>query len=99
MPFRYHNERVEILLIETGQPKKNPGKFIVPAGGIDPGETARAAAVRETEEEAGVRGTVLCELGFYMDNASNTTTTMYLMEVTQVLGDQEYEEGKKGRGR
>ena len=72
---------------------------MVPAGGIDPGETAREAAVRETEEEAGVKGKVLCELGFYMDENSNATTTMYLLEVTEILGAKDYEEGQKGRKR
>ena len=41
------------------------------AGGIDPGETSMEAAVRETEEEAGVKGRIVCEIGVYYDEISS----------------------------
>ena len=37
------------------------------AGGIDPGENSMQAAMRETEEEVGVKGRIICELGTYFD--------------------------------
>lgn len=35
----------------------------LPKGHIEPGETAQAAAIREVEEETGIRGTILQALG------------------------------------
>ena len=45
--------------------------LIFVAGGVDPGETSVQAAIRETEEEAGVKGRIVCELGVYEDRGSN----------------------------
>lgn len=35
---------------------RHPGKWILPAGTLEIGETPEGGAVRETEEEAGVSG-------------------------------------------
>lgn len=53
-----------------------PGRWVVPAGGIDHGETPEEAAVREAHEEAGVRARpgsarLLC----WVDNAAKRTRT------------------------
>ena len=45
-----------------------------PAGGIDPGETSQFAAVRETEEEAGVLGEVVGDLGWFEEEKANSDT-------------------------
>ena len=35
---------------------KDPNRWVVPGGGIEPTEDTRVAALRECEEEAGVTG-------------------------------------------
>jgi 8-oxo-dGTP pyrophosphatase MutT (NUDIX family) len=48
------------LLVEASTTR---GLWVLPKGHIEPGETAEAAAVREIEEEAGVRATVVARAG------------------------------------
>lgn len=47
-----------VLLIQRGRPP-NAGKWTVPGGGVETGESMREAALRELEEETGLR----CTLG------------------------------------
>jgi len=58
--FRHDRAGISILLVRA---KRDPSKWIFPKGHIEPGETARAAAIRETREEAGVRGQAFGEIG------------------------------------
>ena len=51
---------MSVLLVSS---KKEPGNWIFPKGHVEPGETAREAALRETEEEAGVDGDLLGPVG------------------------------------
>jgi 8-oxo-dGTP pyrophosphatase MutT (NUDIX family) len=51
---------ISVLLVSS---KKEPGHWIFPKGHVERGETALEAAVRETEEEAGVVGTLLGPVG------------------------------------
>jgi ADP-ribose pyrophosphatase YjhB (NUDIX family) len=51
---------VSVLLVSS---KKEPGNWIFPKGHVEPGESAREAALRETEEEAGVTGKLLGPAG------------------------------------
>ncbi|MEA2463510.1 MAG: bis(5-nucleosidyl)-tetraphosphatase [Acidobacteriota bacterium] len=51
---------VSILLVSS---KKEPGNWIFPKGHVERGETAPAAALRETQEEAGVDGELLGPAG------------------------------------
>ena len=48
------------LLVEA---RRNRGVWVLPKGHIEPGETEEAAAVREVEEEAGVRAAVVARAG------------------------------------
>ena len=48
-----HEERLALVRVEERNGRR--GVLDLPGGGIDPGETARAAATRETAEEAGLR--------------------------------------------
>jgi len=52
IPYRVHEERVEIALVTSQSGKR----WVMPKGSLDDGEDAMDAAVRETEEEAGLIG-------------------------------------------
>ena len=58
--IRRRDGSVQVLLITA---KSRPKQWIIPKGHIEDGETAPAAALRESEEEAGVRGQVVGYLG------------------------------------
>jgi 8-oxo-dGTP pyrophosphatase MutT (NUDIX family) len=58
--FRVIAGAPQIMLVRA---KKNPEHWIFPKGHIEPGETAEIAAARELEEEAGVRGESLGQIG------------------------------------
>ena len=58
--FRRNGAGISILLVRA---KRDPSAWIFPKGHIEPGETARATAVRETREEAGVQGEAIGEVG------------------------------------
>jgi len=74
-------ERKELLLVSASS--KNG--WIVPAGGIDPGETAIQAAVRETHEEAGALGDVGSCVGVFRDDERKTMTHVYALIVRQLV--------------
>jgi 8-oxo-dGTP pyrophosphatase MutT (NUDIX family) len=84
IPFRIRDERVEIALVTTLSGKR----WVIPKGSLDEGEQSRDAAIRETEEEAGLIGDVEPKpLGRYNFTRSNETymVEVYLMRVTMVL--------------
>ena len=58
--FRGSGRDLKILLVTS---KKQQGFWIFPKGHVEPGETAAAAGVRETQEEAGVSGDLLGPAG------------------------------------
>jgi 8-oxo-dGTP pyrophosphatase MutT (NUDIX family) len=58
--FRRDGAGISILLVRA---KRDPSAWIFPKGHIEPGETARATAVRETMEEAGVHGQAIGGIG------------------------------------
>ena len=56
--FRERDGTVEVLLIKPGGPfwrGKDAGAWMIPKGMIEPGEAPAEAALREFEEETGVR--------------------------------------------
>ena len=82
--FRFTKDRkdIEILLIQDSK-----GRWTIPKGHIEPGETAKMTARREIEEETGLRNvSVLTWLGKIhfkyrrMDKLVLMTTQIYLVE-------------------
>lgn len=56
--FRERGDRIEVLLIRPGGPfwrNRDAGAWMIPKGAVEPGETSVEAALREFEEETGVR--------------------------------------------
>ncbi len=88
IPFRRHGEETEFCLITTAS-----GKWSIPKGIIDPGDTAIETALKESHEEAGLHGEVIgAPVGHYQYDKWGTTLTVevYLMEVKRE--DDEWEE-------
>ena len=58
VPWRKTEDGLEILLITARDRPLDDENFwwIVPQGGVEPGQTAQEAAIAETWEEGGVRG-------------------------------------------
>jgi 8-oxo-dGTP pyrophosphatase MutT (NUDIX family) len=84
IPFRIRDERVEIALVTT----LSGNRWVVPKGSLGEGERPRDAAIRETEEEAGLIGDLERKpLGRYHFTRANESyeVEVYLMRVTMVL--------------
>jgi 8-oxo-dGTP pyrophosphatase MutT (NUDIX family) len=54
IPYRIRNERIEVALVSASNGKR----WVVPKGSVDAGEHPRQTAIREADEEAGLRGIV-----------------------------------------
>lgn len=67
----------EVLIVRS---RKDPSAWIFPKGHIEPGETAEEAALRELEEEAGVRGALVRRVG-----ASRFQSGVAMVDVTYYL--------------
>jgi 8-oxo-dGTP pyrophosphatase MutT (NUDIX family) len=84
IPYRIRRSRLEVALVTRSKGKG----WIVPKGAIDEGERARDAAIREAEEEAGLRGIVARRrLGRYWHQNGHgpCLVDVYLMRVTTVM--------------
>ena len=83
IPYRIRKHRVEVALVTTSKGKG----WIVPKGSVDAGERPRDAAIREADEEAGLRGEVARRpVGRYLRVASDrrSRVDVYLMRVTKI---------------
>ena len=75
-----------ILLVTA---RRNPDNWIFPKGHVEPGETLRAAAVREAREEAGVEGNVIAPAGrMSFDFGENTYRVSYFVVRTEDAGQE-----------
>ena len=84
IPYRIRKDRIEVALVTTSTGKG----WIVPKGTVDAGERPRQAAIREAEEEAGLRGVVARKpVGRYVHPKGNSVrrVDVYAMRVTSVL--------------
>jgi 8-oxo-dGTP pyrophosphatase MutT (NUDIX family) len=96
--YRFVEERLELLVTALmGQTGSTLDDLAVsfPAGHVEEGETNEQAAVREAEEEAGIRGTIRKYLGASVTEKPGANTHVYVLEVEQVLSEDDYMEGKK----
>jgi len=57
---RRKGDRLTVLLVRA---KKDPTVWIFPKGHVEDGETAAQAALRETHEEAGIKGELVKPIG------------------------------------
>jgi 8-oxo-dGTP pyrophosphatase MutT (NUDIX family) len=83
IPYRIRKARVEVALVTTSNGKR----WIVPKGSIDAGERPRDTAIREAEEEAGLRGIVArTPIGRYrhVNDGDRYRVEVFLMRVTTV---------------
>lgn len=81
----------EVLLVTSS---RDTNIWVVPAGGIDPGEVAIDAAVREVLEEAGAQGDINSFLGVFRNEQKKTITYMYSMVVKKLVSPMEPKERK-----
>jgi 8-oxo-dGTP pyrophosphatase MutT (NUDIX family) len=84
IPCRIREKCVEIALVTTLSGKR----WVVPKGSVEEGERPRDAAIRETQEEAGLIGNLERKpLGRYQFKRDNEryVVEVYLMHVTMTL--------------
>src|SRR3954452_13170674 len=84
IPYRGQGQHLEIALVRTS----SGTGWIVPKGSLDKGECASDAAVRETEEEAGLVGELTRHpIGQYRYSKRDESyeVDVYAMRVTTVL--------------
>jgi len=88
--FKDETQR-EVLLVTSS---KDTDSWVVPAGGIDPGESPEQAAVREVVEEAGAIGKIGTCLGVFQNDKSKSQTYMYTMIVKNLVEPKENKDCK-----
>jgi phosphohistidine phosphatase len=96
IPYRIRDNRLEILVTRSSQKKH----WVVPKGIADPGHSLQESAAKEAWEEAGVEGNVVNDpVGSYQYHkwGATCTVTVYPMQVTRQLSDDEWEEQHRGR--
>ncbi len=77
------DERGRLLLIKRGR-EPFMGRYALPGGFVEIGETVEAAAVRELKEETGIEGRIVRLIGLYSDPGRDpvrhTVAAAYLIE-------------------
>ncbi len=91
--FKVVNDSALILLVHA---KKTPQEWIFPKGHIEKGETAEAAAARELEEEAALRGKSLGLIGSldYQSGDEMVSVAYYLFKFVAEVVQTEKRERK-----
>lgn len=91
--FKSHRASPRVLLVKA---RRNPEIWIFPKGHIEHGETPREAALRETREEAGVKGDIIGRIGAleFESGRDIVQVDYYLVEWT---GDVHSSEGRDRR--
>jgi len=95
VPYRPVEDGYQVLLITTRR-----GKWTLPKGIVDPGETPEETACKEAFEEAGVRGEIDGDAigGFtYSKWGEELTAQVYLLKVHETLDRFEEEEFRDRR--
>jgi phosphohistidine phosphatase len=83
IPYRRTDDGIEICLITT-----RSGRWGIPKGLVDPGETPQITALKEAEEEAGILGHLVgAAAGSYSYEKwdAELSVVVYLMQVERAL--------------
>lgn len=71
VPLVWRHDRLELLFtVRSAELSSHPGQISFPGGGLEPGEDVIGAALRETEEEVGLRVERDAVLGLLDDHPS-----------------------------
>lgn len=98
LPFRGRDEQLEVCFITT----RTSGRWSIPKGFIDPGDTAPVTARKEAREEAGVHGRVVgSPVGYYeiTKRGVRYTVVVYLLQVSRAdarWNEQDCREQRRG---
>lgn len=90
--FRRKGTGISILLVRA---KKDPSKWIFPKGHIEPGEPADEAALRETQEEAGVEGELIGAVGTPLEFESGGDTVRVQYFLIRMVSEADETDGRE----
>ncbi|KAI9492911.1 NUDIX hydrolase domain-like protein [Zychaea mexicana] len=76
---------MRFLLVSS---RKRPGAWVIPKGGWEEDETQEHAALRETWEEAGIKGTIIRQIGVFQERNKKGVKAhhwIYELEIREVV--------------